>query len=44
MAFGPAGTRFPYGVSAPGRSVVAQPFGVWDVTHRRALAALDLPG
>ncbi|MEV5530918.1 nSTAND1 domain-containing NTPase [Streptomyces prunicolor] len=44
MAFGPDGTRFTYGVSAPGRSAVAQPFGVWDVTHRRALAALDLPG
>ncbi|MFG2777874.1 helix-turn-helix domain-containing protein [Streptomyces prunicolor] len=44
MAFGPAGTRFTYGVSAPGRSAVAQPFGVWDVTHRRALASLDLPG
>ena len=44
MAFGPAGTRFTYGVSAPGRTAVAQPFGVWDVTHRRALASLDLPG
>ena len=44
MAFGPDGTRFAYGVSAPGRTAVAQPFRVWDVTHRRPLATLDLPG
>ncbi|MCX5235878.1 hypothetical protein OG824_11750 [Streptomyces prunicolor] len=44
MAFGPDGTRFTYGVSAPGREAVAQPFRVWDVTHGRALASLDLPG
>ena len=44
MAFGPDGTRFTYGVSAPGREAVAQPFRVWDVTHGRSLAALDLPG
>ncbi|MDV9173551.1 hypothetical protein R6V09_26050, partial [Streptomyces sp. W16] len=44
MAFGPDGTRFAYGVSAPGREAVAQPFGVWDVRHGRSLATLDLPG
>ncbi|MFJ5305338.1 hypothetical protein [Streptomyces sp. NPDC088350] len=44
MAFGPDGTRFAYGVSAPGREAVAQRFGVWDVRHGRSLASLDLPG
>ncbi|MET7567469.1 helix-turn-helix domain-containing protein [Streptomyces sp. NPDC005492] len=44
MAFGPDGTRFAYGVSAPGRDTAAQPVRVWDVPHGRALASLDLPG
>jgi len=44
MAFGPDGTRFAYGVSAPGRAAVAQRFGVWDVTRGRSVASLDLPG
>ena len=43
-AFSPDGTRFAYGVSAPGREAVAQPFGVWDVLRGRSLATLDLPG
>ncbi|WP_019075037.1 nSTAND1 domain-containing NTPase [Streptomyces hokutonensis] len=44
LAFGPDGTRFAYGVSAPGREAVAQRFGVWDVTRGRSVASLDLPG
>ncbi|MFJ9633592.1 hypothetical protein ACIRU8_38460 [Streptomyces sp. NPDC101175] len=44
MAFGPTGTRFVYGVSAPGRDVTAQPLRVWDVTRERAVTSLDLPG
>lgn len=44
MAFGPDGTRFVYGVSAPGREAVAQRFRVWDVTRGRSVASLDLPG
>ncbi|WOX11108.1 helix-turn-helix domain-containing protein [Streptomyces sp. N50] len=44
MAFSPDGTRFAYGVSAPGREAVAQPFGVWDVPRGRSLATLNLPG
>lgn len=44
MAFGPDGTRFAYGVSAPGRETAAQPFGVWDVPRGRSLATLNLPG
>ncbi|MFE9602926.1 hypothetical protein [Streptomyces hokutonensis] len=44
MAFGPDGTRFVYGVSAPGREAVGQRFGVWDVRRGRSVATLDLPG
>ncbi|MFG2373146.1 hypothetical protein ACGFY9_16905 [Streptomyces sp. NPDC048504] len=44
LAFSPDGTRFGYGVSAPGREVGAQPFTVWDVRHGRAVTSLDLPG
>ncbi|MFI6626673.1 helix-turn-helix domain-containing protein [Streptomyces sp. NPDC050528] len=44
MAFSPDGTRFAFGISAPGREAVAQPFGVWDVRRERSLATLDLPG
>ncbi|MCX5247541.1 helix-turn-helix domain-containing protein [Streptomyces sp. NBC_00201] len=43
-AFSPDGTRFAYGVSAPGRLVVAQPVHIWDVPHGRAVTSLDLPG
>ncbi|WNM35772.1 hypothetical protein RKE30_38150 [Streptomyces sp. Li-HN-5-11] len=43
-AFSPDGTRFVYGVSAPGRDAVHQPFTVWDVPHARAVTSLDLPG
>ncbi|MGQ4390151.1 nSTAND1 domain-containing NTPase [Streptomyces sp. SAS_270] len=44
QAFSPDGTRFGYGISAPGRDAVHQPFTVWDIPHGRATAALDLPG
>ncbi|MFJ8026816.1 hypothetical protein [Streptomyces sp. NPDC096311] len=44
MAFSPDGTRFGYGVSAPGQQVVAQPLTVWDVPQGRPEATLDLPG
>ncbi len=44
MAFTQDGTRFAYGVSAPGRDTSAQRFGVWDVRRGRRLATLDLPG
>ena len=43
-AFSPDGTRFAYGVSAPGRDAVHQRFTVWDVPHARAVNSLDLPG
>jgi WD40 repeat protein len=43
-AFSPDGTRFAYGVSAPGRDVPAQPVRVWDLPRRRAQTLLDLPG
>ncbi|WBO65031.1 helix-turn-helix domain-containing protein [Streptomyces camelliae] len=44
QAFSPDGTRFVYGVSAPGRDAVHQPFTVWDVPRARAVTSLDLPG
>jgi WD40 repeat protein len=44
MAFNRDGTRFTYGVSAPGREAVAQLFKVWDVTRQRPLGSLNLPG
>lgn len=44
LAFSPEGTAFAYGVSAPGREAVAQPFRVWDVARSRARGTLDLPG
>ncbi|MFI8069476.1 hypothetical protein ACIF85_11930 [Streptomyces sp. NPDC086033] len=43
-AFSTDGTRFAYGVSAPGREAVTQPIAVWDVRRARAVATLDLPG
>ncbi|WP_405870928.1 helix-turn-helix domain-containing protein [Streptomyces sp. NBC_00005] len=43
-AFSPDGTRFAYGVSAPGRVAVAQPVRIWDVSRNRALTSLDLAG
>ncbi|MGI5456378.1 hypothetical protein ACQEWB_25070 [Streptomyces sp. CA-249302] len=43
-AFSSDGTRFAYGVSAPGRDVREQPVAVWDLPHRRALTPLNLPG
>ncbi|MCI3274837.1 nSTAND1 domain-containing NTPase [Streptomyces cylindrosporus] len=42
--FSSDGTRFAYGVSAPGREVREQPVALWDLRHRRALPPLDLPG
>ncbi|MBW8797989.1 MAG: hypothetical protein JF597_31725 [Streptomyces sp.] len=44
LAFSADGTRFAYGVSAPGREAVAQPVTVWDVPHGRPVSSVDLPG
>ncbi|MDG5804698.1 hypothetical protein P9869_18895 [Streptomyces ossamyceticus] len=44
LVFSTDGTRFGYGVSAPGHDVTAQSFSVWDVRHERAVSTLDLPG
>ncbi|MCH5672495.1 nSTAND1 domain-containing NTPase [Streptomyces gilvus] len=44
LAFDADGTRFAYGVSAPGRRAVAQRITVADVPHGRAVGSLDLPG
>ncbi|MFI9170723.1 WD40 repeat domain-containing protein [Streptomyces lincolnensis] len=44
MAFSPDGGALVYGVSAPGRKVLAQPLTVWDPARGRARARLDLPG
>ncbi|MFM9610662.1 nSTAND1 domain-containing NTPase [Streptomyces niveiscabiei] len=44
LAFSPDGTRFAYGVSAPGHQAATQPVTVWDVRRARPLTTLDLPG
>ncbi|MEU0414095.1 WD40 repeat domain-containing protein [Streptomyces griseorubiginosus] len=44
IAFSPDGRELAYGVTAPGRSAVAQPVQVWDVRRDRAVTTLDLPG
>ncbi|MFK0286569.1 hypothetical protein ACIQVL_39730 [Streptomyces sp. NPDC090499] len=44
LAFSTDGTRFAYGISAPGREAVAQPVTVWDVARGRVLTSVDLPG
>lgn len=41
MAFGPDGSTFAYGVSAPGRQAAPQRITVWDVRAGRRTAALD---
>ncbi|MDX3531892.1 hypothetical protein P1P75_37235, partial [Streptomyces sp. ID05-39B] len=41
MAFGPDGSTFAYGVSAPGRQAAPQRITVWDVRAARRTAALD---
>ncbi|MER5215186.1 helix-turn-helix domain-containing protein [Streptomyces sp. NPDC002838] len=42
MAFSPDGSRFVYGVSAPGVRSAPQRFTVWDLTRDREQSALDL--
>lgn len=44
MAFSTDGTRFAYGVSAPGREAVTQPIAVRDVRRGRAVTTLGLRG
>ncbi|WP_416969569.1 hypothetical protein [Streptomyces sp. 4F14] len=44
LAFAPDGTRFAYGVSAPGHEATAQPLNIWDVRLEHPLTTLDLPG
>ncbi|MET9083960.1 hypothetical protein ABZX77_19105, partial [Streptomyces sp. NPDC004237] len=44
LAFSSDGSRFAYGVSAPGREAVAQPVTVWDVPHGRSVTSVDLSG
>ncbi|WP_217213791.1 WD40 repeat domain-containing protein [Streptomyces sp. AC550_RSS872] len=44
LAFSPDGTALAYGVSEPGREVVAQSFTVWDVARHRARSTVVLPG
>lgn len=42
MAFGPEGTSFAYGVSAPGRAASAQSLTLWDTGSGRVRSTLDL--
>lgn len=42
MAFSPDGSRFVYGVTAPGRRAAPQRFTVWDLARDREQSALDL--
>ncbi|WP_369029237.1 nSTAND1 domain-containing NTPase [Streptomyces adonidis] len=42
LAFSPDGKALSYGVSAPGRNAAPQRFTVWDTTHARPRATLDL--
>ena len=42
MAFSPDGSRFVYGVTAPGKRAAPQRFTVWDLTRDREQTALDL--
>ncbi|AZQ36276.1 hypothetical protein EJ357_24770 [Streptomyces cyaneochromogenes] len=44
LAFSPDGTALAYGVSEPGREVVAQSFTVWDVARHRVRSTMVLPG
>ncbi|MDX3581197.1 WD40 repeat domain-containing protein [Streptomyces europaeiscabiei] len=42
MAFSPDGSRFVYGVTAPGRPAAPQWFTVWDLARDREQSVLDL--